>query len=312
MVSVGVSLLAGCVSQSKYQTLETRTAAERVSLEQEIATLRSQRQELEGQKAALERQLAALRDDVERRENELAAVNRQLSDLSTESTAQRSELESQKTTLERQIASLNERLADTERRAVDLAAQTAELATQKSELATQKEALVAQKDEEIRRLRGTYDSLVKDLESEIARGEIKVKQIRDRLSVQMVEKILFDSGKADIKPQGKAVLEKVGHVLSGVTDKQIRIEGYTDTVPIGAALRGKFPTNWELSTLRATTVLRFLQEKTGIDGKYLSAVGYGPHRPVADNDTEQGRAENRRIEIVLIPLDAPEVQSGMQ
>lgn len=301
VLSVVIGLLAGCVSQSKYQTLETQATAERVSLEQEIASLRSQRQELEGQKKSLERQLSALRDEVGRRETELSSVNQQLSSLSQESTAQRSELEAQKLSLQHQIATLNDRLSETEQ-------QAAQLATQKDDLANQKAQLAAQKDEEIRRLRGTYDTLVKDLESEIAKGEIKVRQIRDRLSVQLVEKILFDSGKTDIKPEGKAVLDKVGNVLRNVTDKQIRIEGYTDSVPISAGLRGKFPTNWELSTRRATTVLRFLQDTAGVDGKYLSAVGYGPHRPVAANDTDQGRAENRRIEIVLTPLDAGEMQ----
>jgi len=301
VLSIVIGLLAGCVSQSKYQTLETQTSAERVSLEQEIAALRSQRQELEGHKRSLERQLSSLREEVDRRETELSGVNQQLSTLSQESTTQRSELEAQKLSLQHQIATINDRLSETER-------QAAELATQKADLATQKAELAAQKDEEIRRLRGTYDSLVKDLESEITKGEIKVRQIRDRLSVQMVEKILFDSGKAEIKPEGKTVLEKVGNVLRTVQDKQIRVEGYTDAMPIGAGLRGKFPTNWELSTLRATTVLRFLQDKAGVDGKYLSAVGYGPHRPVAANDTEQGRAENRRIEIVLSPLDAADTQ----
>jgi chemotaxis protein MotB len=301
VLSIVLGLLAGCVSQSKYQTLETQTTAERVSLEQEIAALRSQRQELEGAKRSLERQLGSLREEVDRRENELSGVNQQLSTLNQESTAQRSELEAQRLSLQHQIATLNDRLSEKER-------QAAELATQKADLATQKAELAAQKDEEIRRLRGTYDSLVKDLESEITKGEIKVRQIRDRLSVQMVEKILFDSGKAEIKSEGKAVLEKVGNVLRTVQDKQIRVEGYTDAMPIGAGLRGKFPTNWELSTLRATTVLRFLQDKAGVDGKYLSAVGYGPHRPVAANDTEQGRAENRRIEIVLTPFDASDTQ----
>jgi len=301
VVAVVIGLLAGCVSQSKYQTLETQTSAERVSLEQEIASLRTQRQELEGHKTSLERQLGALRDEVNRRETELSGVNQQLSSLSQESSAQRTDLESQKLSLQHQLATLNDRLSETERRATELAAQKADLAAQKAELATLKE-------DELRRLRGTYDSLVKDLESEIAKGEIKVKQIRDRLTVQLVEKILFDSGKADIKPQGKAVLDKVGSVLSNITDKQIRIEGYTDSMPIGAALRGKIPTNWELSTQRATIVLRYLQDKAGVDGKYLSAVGYGPHRPVAANDTEDGRAENRRIEIVLTPLDAAEMQ----
>src|SRR5256886_2315126 len=111
------------------------------------------------------------------------------------------------------------------------------------------------------RLKRTYDSLVKDLQGEISKGQIKVTQIRDKLSVQLVEKILFDSGRAEIKPEGKEVLTKVGNVLLGVKDKQIRIEGYTDAVPIGGALRQQFPTNWELSTQQVATDLRLLEEK---------------------------------------------------
>ena len=196
--------------------------------------------------------------------------------------SQTADLEARKAAHERQIAGLNDQLGATEKRATETGA-------------------------EIVRLKGTYDSLVKDLQGEISKGQIKVTQIRDKLSVQLVEKILFDSGRAEIKPEGKEVLTKVGNVLLAVKDKQIRIEGYTDAVPIGGALRQQFPTNWELSTQRAATVLRFLQEMVGVDGKYLSAVGYGAFRPVASNDTPEGRAENRRIEISLTPLDVQEV-----
>src|SRR5436309_3757529 len=206
-------------------------------------------------------------------------------ELETKAAALRSQtvdLEARKAAHERQIAGLNDQLGATEKRATETGA-------------------------EIVRLKGTYDSLVKDLQSEISKGQIKVTQIRDKLSVQLVEKILFDSGRAEIKPEGKEVLTKVGNVLLAVKDKQIRIEGYTDAVPIGGALRQQFPTNWELSTQRAATVLRFLQEKVGVEGKYLSAVGYGSFRPVASNDTPEGRAENRRIEISLTPLHVQEV-----
>ena len=80
----------------------------------------------------------------------------------------------------------------------------------------------------------------------------------------MVEKILFDSGSAEIKKDGKKVIDRVAEILTKVTDKQIRVEGYTDNVPISPRLAVKFPTNWELSTARATTVARYLQDK-GID-----------------------------------------------
>ena len=97
------------------------------------------------------------------------------------------------------------------------------------------------------------------------------------------------------------VLQQVGDVLSKVSDKQIRIEGHTDNVPISTKLQSRFKTNWELSTARATTVVRHLIEKGGVDRQHLSAVGYAETRPVASNDSEEGRASNRRIEIVLYP-----------
>ncbi|MBI3610905.1 MAG: OmpA family protein [Nitrospirae bacterium] len=191
-------------------------------------------------------------------------------------------LREQKQNAETEIASLNDRLAQMQRQAAEIA---------------------AQKDEEINRLKGTYENLVKDLKGEIEKGEIKVTQIRDRLTVNLVEKILFDSGKAEVKAQGKEVLKKVGNILKDVKDKDIRIEGYTDNVRIGGTLREKFPTNWELSTQRATNVLRFLQDEGGVDGTRLAAVGFGEFRPLAGNDTPDGRAQNRRIEIVLVPSD---------
>jgi len=209
---------------------------------------------------------------------ELAALQAQKDGLDKDLAALRQE----KQNAETQIASLNEKLTQ-------LQQQSAEIA--------------AQKDAEIQQLKGTYESLVKDLKGEIEKGEIKVTQMRDKLTVDLVEKILFDSGRAEVKPQGQEVLKKVGNILKDVKDKDIRIEGFTDNVPIGGSLRQKFPTNWELSTQRATNVLRFLQDEGGVDGAKLVAAGYGEFRPIAGNDTPEGRAENRRIEIVLVPSD---------
>jgi chemotaxis protein MotB len=88
-----------------------------------------------------------------------------------------------------------------------------------------------------------------------------------------------------------------------VKDKAISIEGHTDDVPIGAELSKQYPTNWELSAVRATTVARYLQENIGIDPGLLSAIGYGEYQPVTSNESEEGRAKNRRIEIVLVPME---------
>ncbi|MBI3596403.1 MAG: OmpA family protein [Nitrospirae bacterium] len=184
---------------------------------------------------------ASSKADQDKLDQEVAALKTQKDGLDKDLAALRLD----KQNAETQIASLNDKLAQ-------LQQQSAEIA--------------AQKDAEIQHLRGTYESLVKDLKGEIEKGEIKVTQIRDKLTVNLVEKILFDSGRAEVKPQGKEVLKKVGNILKEVKDKDIRIEGFTDNVPIGGTLVQKFPTNWELSTQRATNVLRFLQDEGGVDG----------------------------------------------
>ncbi len=133
---------------------------------------------------------------------------------------------------------------------------------------------------------------------------IAIQRIGDRLRInldELVDHIEFDSGEARLKPEGLKILKQVSEILKGVTDKHIRVEGHADNVPIGPSLKEKFPSNWELSKARATGVVRYLIEEGGLDSASLSAVGYGDTRPVAGNETEEGRKVNRRIEIVLLP-----------
>jgi len=147
----------------------------------------------------------------------------------------------------------------------------------------------------------TYDDLVKTLQHEISEGQVRIAQQGNRLSVNMSDQILFPSGQASIQKKGRSVLRKVVGVLKKVKGKRIMVEGHTDNVPIRGPLRAKFDSNWELSTARATKVVRFMQQQ-GISPKKLTAVGYGPYRPVASNDSAASRKLNRRIEIVLAPL----------
>jgi chemotaxis protein MotB len=166
-----------------------------------------------------------------------------------------------------------------------------------------KEMAVQEKNQEIARLTKTHDDLVSELHDEIVHGEIEITQLKDKLSLKMVDRILFDSGSAEVKKDGKKVLDRVAEILNKVQDKQFLIAGHTDDVPISSRLRDKFPSNWELSTARATNVVRYLHEKGDIDPTILSAVGYSEYRPVASNETKEGNAKNRRIEIVLIPIE---------
>ena len=157
------------------------------------------------------------------------------------------------------------------------------------------------KEEEIGRLKATYDTLMADMKGEIEQGQVTITKLADRLSVSMVDRILFPSGEAEITPAGLKVLQRVGNVLKNAENKIIRVEGHTDNVSISDKLADKFPTNWELSTARASNVVRFLQEKVAIDPARLEAVGLSEFHPVASNATAQGRSRNRRIEIALLP-----------
>lgn len=159
----------------------------------------------------------------------------------------------------------------------------------------------AEKAEQLEKATQTYQDLQKKLEKEIQEGQVQLKEMKDRLTVTMVDQILFASGSAVVGKKGKSVLAKVVTILKDVKDKRIEVDGHTDNVPIVSALKSRFATNWELSTARATEVVRYLQEEGGIDPRILSATGFGEHQPIASNDTEEGRHKNRRIEIVLLP-----------
>jgi len=115
----------------------------------------------------------------------------------------------------------------------------------------------------------------------------------------MVDQTLFPEGGWEIHRTGEATLNKIVPTLVSLQNQRINVEGFTDNVPIGPELRNRFPSNWELSTARATDVVRYLVAQ-GVNPNILSAQGFGETRPVASNDTAQGRAKNRRVEIVIM------------
>jgi chemotaxis protein MotB len=186
----------------------------------------------------------------------------------------------------------------------ELAQKVEKLESEKTELATAKEELskdVQAKTGELEQLKGTYDKLEDKMKDEIAKGDIRLSQSGGKLRVDLVDKILFDSGEAVISKRGEGVLSRVGAVLAAMDDKQIQVSGHTDSNPISDKLAPQFPTNWELSVSRAVNVVRFLEEKASVPAKNLTATGYGQHHPIASNKSAAGRARNRRIEILLTP-----------
>ena len=122
-------------------------------------------------------------------------------------------------------------------------------------------------------------------------------QIDERgLVVSLNDTLFFDSGRAEIKPESQNKIIEIGKILNGLGN-YMRIEGHTDNVPIS---NGEFSSNWQLSCARAANVTEFFIANCGIQPQKLSAVGYGEYRPVADNSTEEGRAKNRRVDIIIV------------
>jgi chemotaxis protein MotB len=143
-------------------------------------------------------------------------------------------------------------------------------------------------------------ALRRQLETELEQKTVEIEELQGRLSVRMMDRLLFDSGSADISGGGAAVLAKVGPVLAGGKE-MIRVEGHTDDLPVGPGLKSMYFSNWELSAARAASVVRYLQYGQGIDPARLETVGLGGYRPLESNDTSAGRRRNRRVEIVLLP-----------
>lgn len=130
--------------------------------------------------------------------------------------------------------------------------------------------------------------------------EITVSIDERGLIIRFMDRVLFDPGKAELKPEAKEILDTVAEILQRdeFKDKAIKVEGHADTTPVSP--KDGFPTNWELSTARATNVLRYLVEQRGIEGERISASGYSYYRPIAPNDTKENKAKNRRVDIVIL------------
>ncbi|HVP65657.1 MAG TPA: OmpA family protein [Anaeromyxobacteraceae bacterium] len=195
-------------------------------------------------------------------------------------------------------ADLGTKVADLEKGNAALRAQLADAQKQLAETAQAKARL----EQEKQAMQAQYEQLTAGLKSQIEAGNVQVEQLRGKMLVRMSEKILFRSGSARINKDGQAALDQVAKSFQTLTGKSIVVSGFTDNVPVNSATTG-FASNWELSTARALSVVRYLQSK-GVDPRMLGAAGFGEYHPVATNDTPEGRQQNRRIEIVLAPVDA--------
>jgi len=284
VVLLAAGLSACTVMQSTYQ----KKADEADMLTKRLAALQKKNDDLIAENAVLKADLAGMTLQNEKLTTDLSYVTDQRDKAVTDREELDQILKSRSDSLSQSIFELRRKVADLE--------------VENTKLKAENASLVKAREEQVRKVSSTYESLLEKLKSEISQGQVTISELKGRLTVTMVDASLFDPGKAEVKKGGREILGKVASILKDVSDQSIRIEGHTDNVPISRALAQRYPTNWELSAARAINVARFLQDQ-GIDPGNLSAVACGEWRPVASNDTAEGKAKNRRIEIILMPKE---------
>ena len=219
----------------------------------------------------LEGQLRDSREQSEQRESRLAAAEARNQELVDRLRALGEEVEG----LESERGNLQSSLQETQRALEELRARER----------AQQERLA------------TFRRMIERFRSMIDSGRLRVRIVRNRMLIELSENILFDSGRADLRDEGEVALSEIVQVLNSIPNRQFQVAGHTDNIPMRSS---RFQSNWELSTARAVNVARFMIDQ-GLNAERISAAGYAETQPVASNSTPEGRAQNRRIEIVLVP-----------
>lgn len=188
-----------------------------------------------------------------------------------------------------------------------LSSLTDDLAKSQSENQTNQDLIANLKTQigDLQKEKEMAGQMAHNLESEMRTAlesrDVTISNLQGRLTVTIVDRVMFDSGEAVLKPGGAAVMQKIAALLAEHPKLKIHVIGHTDNVPIRSSAR--FASNWELSAARALAAVHYLVEKAGVDPRRVGAVGYGEFRPIADNATAEGRAKNRRIAITILPED---------
>jgi len=286
LIGIGV-LAAGCVPQTKFDA----TARELARVQAEQRDLRAARAEDERGRKQLEDQIAMLQSALEAAGKALYDGNAYVSMQDERLRDLRAQLD-EATALEARLRGELEKLG---KNADALLSEKGALAQELADARVRLEELRRAQDAAEARAR-LYKDLRKRLEKMVDAGDLRVSVRDGRIILALPTDVLFDSGKTDLKPQGRAAIGQLTRVLGSLKDRKFQVAGHTDDRPIRT---GRFPSNWELSTARAVEVVHLMVEG-GLPADHVSAAGYGEFDPIASNDAV-GRAKNRRIEITLQP-----------
>ncbi len=198
-------------------------------------------------------------------------------------------------TLERELGAAQARLERAEAERAAAVAEAERLRGEHGQLAR----AVEERETQIAELEAAQRTLQEQLGAEIASGDVHITGGGGELSVGLADQILFPPGEAALSDRGKTLLRRVAESLAELDQRVIQVGGHTDAMPPSRQLQERFPSNWELSTARATNVVRFLTEECGIPGERLVASGFSQYRPASSNRSAAGRRRNRRIELTL-------------
>lgn len=300
---VVLGLTTSCVSKKIYQDLESKYAnlkKERNNLADENEELTKSKNQLELDKNALQSELDKVKAERDKLATDYAASSKNLSNLKSSYAA----LEKNSSdALDSNMKKNRELLAELEAKQKALNAEQERLNKLKSDLEASSTRL-AELEQKIAEKEATMNKLKETLSKALNAFEGKgltVEKRNGKVYVSMENKLLFESGSWTVGNEGKKAVKALGEVLAQNPDIAVLIEGHTDNDKIMGSIGGGVESNWDLSTKRATAIVNILGENKGIDRKNLTAAGRGEYAPLMPNETAEGKAKNRRIEIILAP-----------
>lgn len=295
--SLGLLVLAlstSCVSKKIYNDLETKYSdlkKENRSIADENSELKKEKNQLELDRDKLTKDLANAKDDLAKQKADLAAAQNKFKVLQDSYNALE---KNSNDALEKNMNKNRDLLAELEAKSKKLAEEQARLDKTASRL-NELEAMIAAKEEAMRKLKETLSKALNGFEGK----GLTVEQKNGKVYVSMENKLLFNSGSWAVGSEGRKAVVELGKVLGDNPDLSVLIEGHTDDDPYAGS--GPIANNWDLSTKRATAIVAILSENAKINKQKLTAAGRSEFSPLASNATPEGKAKNRRIEIILTP-----------
>jgi chemotaxis protein MotB len=303
LAAVVLGLTTSCVSKKIYQDLESKYAdlkKERNNLADENEELSKSKNQLELDRDNLQSELDKVKAERDKLASDYAASSKNLNNLKSSYAA----LEKNSSdALESNMRKNRELLAELEAKQKALTAEQERLNKLKADLEASSSRLseleqkIAEKEATMNRLKETLSKALNAFEGK----GLTVEKRNGKVYVSMENKLLFESGSWTVGTEGKKAVKTLGDVLAQNPDIAVLIEGHTDNDKIVGSIGGGVESNWDLSTKRATAIVNILGENKGIDRKNLTAAGRGEYAPLMSNDTAEGKAKNRRIEIILAP-----------